>query len=354
MNGRSRIIVTIGVGITSLMGSALAEPLVTETVVEAPVDEVWNAFTTEDGMTSWMVPHARIDLRVGGKILTNYHADGKLGDENTIENTILSYEPNRMLSLKATKLPADFPFKDAIKDMWSVIHFESLPDGRTRVRTVGLGYRSDEESQRLRGFFEQGNAWTLEQLRKHFANGPSDSNGGATATRPAPPDKDAGASGTLRLLRSLTGGEWIHESMHEDGTSFLVRNVIRQGPHESCLVADAWLGDEHGMLYHGHTQIWTEPESRALRFQNINERGAVSRGQIWSEEDNRLLWDWGLTEPDGGNTQYEVSMVILGTDRYRFVLTRMLPNGDREQKVDAVFRRVAQAPDRFRMLRDKQ
>ena len=37
-------------------------------------------------------------------------ANGTIGDSNTIENTILAYDPLRMLALKASKFPAGFPY----------------------------------------------------------------------------------------------------------------------------------------------------------------------------------------------------------------------------------------------------
>ena len=33
---------------------------------------------------------------------------------------------------------------------------------------VGLGYGSDEESKKMRGFFAQGNAYTLKKMQEHF------------------------------------------------------------------------------------------------------------------------------------------------------------------------------------------
>lgn len=144
-------------------------PLVVSAVVEAPVDDVWAAFTTAEGIKSWMVPHADIDLKVGGKMRTHYDKNGVLGDENSIENTILSYDPKRMLSIKATKAPKSFPFKASLERMWSVIYFEPVGARQTKVTVVGLGYADDEESQKLRKHFEWGNAFTLKKLQQRFA-----------------------------------------------------------------------------------------------------------------------------------------------------------------------------------------
>jgi len=48
------------------------------------------------------------------------------------------------------------------------MYFEPAPSNRTHVRVVGLGFSADEESQKMRAFFERGNAETIDSLRQHF------------------------------------------------------------------------------------------------------------------------------------------------------------------------------------------
>jgi uncharacterized protein YndB with AHSA1/START domain len=161
--------------LAALSGPAGAQdvsPIVQEGMVEASVERVWTAFTTSEGLRSWLAPHAEIDLRVGGLMRTNYHPQGQLGDPQTIENTILSFEPGRMLSIRVSKAPETFPFPNAIRDMWSVVYFEAAGPDRTIVREVSLGFSTNEESQHMRAFFSQGNAMTLKQLQRHFAGSP--------------------------------------------------------------------------------------------------------------------------------------------------------------------------------------
>ena len=95
-------------------------------MIEAPVDAVWAAFTTKEGQESWNVAHAEIDLKIGGKMRTHYDAAGRIGDPNTIENTILCFEPRRMLAIQVTNPPEKFPYKNAIKKMWTVLYFEEM------------------------------------------------------------------------------------------------------------------------------------------------------------------------------------------------------------------------------------
>ncbi len=158
---------TLGFGVGG--GAQETGPIVAQGVVAAPVGTVWSAWTTGTGLRAWLAPHAEIDLRIGGLMRTNYKADGALGDPGTIENTILSFEPARMLSIKVAKYPDGFPFPHSIDAMWTVIYFEAVGSDRTRVRVVGLGFGSDDESQKMRAFFDQGNAATLKQLQQHFS-----------------------------------------------------------------------------------------------------------------------------------------------------------------------------------------
>jgi uncharacterized protein YndB with AHSA1/START domain len=147
----------------SLAAAAPGEAF-SEALVDAPPAQVWDAFTTRAGMESWMVAHAEVDVRVGGKLRTHYRKEGVIGDEGTIENSILSLDPPHMLSTRIARTPKGFPFPNAWQSVWSVIYFEPAGAGRTRVSIRMLGYTEDEESQKMREFFLRGNQYTLDQL----------------------------------------------------------------------------------------------------------------------------------------------------------------------------------------------
>ena len=152
----------------SAVHAQASESIVTEGVVGAPVTAVWNAWATTAGLKSWLAPHADIDLRIDGIMRANYDPKGTLGDAGTIENKVLAYEPERMFSIKVTKAPEKFPFRSRIGDMWTVLYFQPTLEGKTTLRIVGMGFGKDEESQKMKAFFEQGNAYTLTQLQKRF------------------------------------------------------------------------------------------------------------------------------------------------------------------------------------------
>ena len=91
-----------------------------------------------------------------------------VGDPNTIVNEVLSFEPERMLSIRVQQAPANFPLPQAVRRMWTVIYFQRLEPGMTNVRVVGLGFGEDADSHKLREYFRKGNAETLEQLQKRY------------------------------------------------------------------------------------------------------------------------------------------------------------------------------------------
>jgi uncharacterized protein YndB with AHSA1/START domain len=144
--------------------------LVTEAIVDAPREQVWKAFATREGQESWNVAHAEMDCRQGGKMRTHYDASGKIGDANTIENNILALDPGHMITIQVGNPPVNFPFKEAIKRVSTVIYFDDVGSKQTRVRVVGTGYGDDEESQKLRKFFESGNDFTIKKLQAKFAS----------------------------------------------------------------------------------------------------------------------------------------------------------------------------------------
>jgi uncharacterized protein YndB with AHSA1/START domain len=153
------------------VGTAAAQdttPVVTEGFVGAPVSTVWDAWTTLAGLKAWLTPHADVDLKVGGLIRTNYRENEVLGDPGTIIYTIRDFEPRRMLKYEITGPPRNWQFPNAVKQLSVVIYFEPVDQQLTNIRIVSGGFTADDESQRMRAFFADGDQITLERLQLHF------------------------------------------------------------------------------------------------------------------------------------------------------------------------------------------
>ncbi len=143
-------------------------PLVHEGVINAPISEVWKGISTAEGYRMWGVAKCEFDLRIGGKIRTHYRPDGVIGDEGTIEQEVLAFEPGRMLAFRISKPPAGFPFKESWKGTWSVITLTDIGEQRTHMRLAGMGYTADAESQAMRKFFLAGNDYSLKKAQSFF------------------------------------------------------------------------------------------------------------------------------------------------------------------------------------------
>lgn len=174
-------------------------PQVVEADVNGPVAEVWKVFSTADGFKKLGVAQCEFDLRIGGLIRTHYDPNGVLGDDGTIENEVLAYEPERMIAIRIHQPPKGFPFApETWKNTWSVITLTDLGAGRTHVRIAGMGYTDSPDSRKMREFFAGGNAWVMQFLQKQFdaaAPGPSGSAHGAVERGAAAPSEGRAAEG---------------------------------------------------------------------------------------------------------------------------------------------------------------
>jgi uncharacterized protein YndB with AHSA1/START domain len=160
---------------------------VVEGIVNAKPSEVWSVFSTPDGFKKLGVAQCEMDIRVGGLIRTHYDPKGTIGDEGTIENEILAFEPGRMLAIRIRKPPKGFPFAEASwKAAWTVITVTDLGDGRTHLRLAGLGYPDTDDGRKMREFFRNGNGWTLDKLKARYEAAPPPARSPHPASTTAP------------------------------------------------------------------------------------------------------------------------------------------------------------------------
>ena len=70
------------------------QQLVLEIEVPAPLHEVWLAFSTSEGLSTWLFPNATVALRPGGDWLVHFPGGSTGG------GTIVSFVPEKELVLK--------------------------------------------------------------------------------------------------------------------------------------------------------------------------------------------------------------------------------------------------------------
>jgi uncharacterized protein YndB with AHSA1/START domain len=152
----------------SASATAVAEAprqLVIEVEVPAPVPEVWKAFSTSEGLSTWLFPNATVDLRPGGDWLVHFPGGSTGG------GTIVSFVPEKEIVIAALA-PDKFPNVRATRTR-AVFQFE--PRGNsTVVRLTQTGWQSGEEWTRAYEYLAAGNAQLLASLHRRFVDGPVD------------------------------------------------------------------------------------------------------------------------------------------------------------------------------------
>ena len=140
--------------------------------VDASIDVVWDHYTKADKVSRWMAPIAQVDLRAGGSILTHYNPCSAIGDEGTITLKILAYVPETLIILQSdleSQRDASWMNETVYQSrerLYNLVEFETLENGHTQITSWGLGYGQGEEWATMIAFFERGNSWSYQQLRK--------------------------------------------------------------------------------------------------------------------------------------------------------------------------------------------
>jgi uncharacterized protein YndB with AHSA1/START domain len=154
--------------------------LTIELSIPAPVHDVWQAFTTQQGLSSWLAPDVSVDLKPGGDWLVKF--PGTTGG-----GTILSFTPERELVLSALA-PDRFPQVRAARTH-AVFTFTPLGNS-TLVRLTQTGWQTGPEWDAAYEYLAVGNAQILSMLHHRFLAGPTDWQK-AMAETPAKSDKPA-------------------------------------------------------------------------------------------------------------------------------------------------------------------
>ena len=141
------------------------QALVVEVMVPAPISEVWKAFTTSAGLSTWLTPGAVVDLKEGGE-WTAHFPGGSTGG-----GTILSFMPEKELVLSALA-PDKFPTVRATRTK-ARFQFEARGDS-TIVRLTQTGWKEGEEWVKAYEYLTVGNAQLLATLHHRFVSGPID------------------------------------------------------------------------------------------------------------------------------------------------------------------------------------
>ncbi|MFO1330359.1 MAG: SRPBCC domain-containing protein [Rubrivivax sp.] len=143
-----------------------------EVVVPASVDAVWDAWTTREGIASFMAPDARVEPRVGGAFSIHFDPGAAPGARGADDMRFLALQPKRMLSFD-WNAPPHLPEARAQRT-FVVVRLEPLAAAQTRVTLHHTGWGDGGEWDRAYTYFERAWGAVLGSLKTRFESGPRD------------------------------------------------------------------------------------------------------------------------------------------------------------------------------------
>ena len=146
-----------------------------ETIVDASRDEVWDAWTTEKGIKSFLAPAYSIELRVDGPYEIYFDSEVEPRQRGIEGVRILALEPKRMLSI-TWNAP---PHLSEVRKQWThvTVRFEEIQKGQTKVTLTHDGWGEGKEWDDAFTYFARACVEVvLPRLKHRFSVGPLDWN----------------------------------------------------------------------------------------------------------------------------------------------------------------------------------
>jgi uncharacterized protein YndB with AHSA1/START domain len=140
--------------------------------IQAPVSEVWRAWTTSQGAEEFFAQKANIQLAIGG----SYEIQFDLKDERsgTKGLKILSYSPEEMISFQ-WNAPPEYP-EVRNGGAWVVVLIRPEGADRTHVTVEHLGWKEGPGWDQAYEHFVRGWGDLMKRLERRFTDGPIDWN----------------------------------------------------------------------------------------------------------------------------------------------------------------------------------
>ncbi len=144
-----------------------------EVIVEASVGEVWDAWTTEQGVTSFFAPAANGERWVNGRYEILFNPDAEPGQRGAEGTRMLAFQVNKMLAFTWNAPPHLAAVREHLTHV--LIRLEEVAEGRTKVRLTHSGWGEGGEWDQAFDYFVR--AWkelVLPRLEYRFSVGAID------------------------------------------------------------------------------------------------------------------------------------------------------------------------------------
>ena len=141
-------------------------------VVSASVDQVWDAWTTREGIVSFFAPDAQVEARVGGPFQIYFDPGAAAGMKGADDMRFLALQPKKMLSFD-WNAPPSMPETRQQRTL-VIMRLEALGEKSTRVTLHHVGWGDGTEWDKTYRYFDRVWEFVLNNLKTRFEKGPTD------------------------------------------------------------------------------------------------------------------------------------------------------------------------------------
>ena len=143
-----------------------------EAIVPAPVEAVWQAWTTRDGIVSFFAPDAEIEPRVGGAFHVHMDPLAQPGMKGADEMRFMALQAPTMLSFDWNAPPHLAQVRQ--QRTFVVVRLKDIDGKSTRVTLHHTGWGDGGEWDQTYAYFDRASGNVLVKNKKRFETGPQD------------------------------------------------------------------------------------------------------------------------------------------------------------------------------------
>jgi uncharacterized protein YndB with AHSA1/START domain len=228
-----------------VLGLPAPEPVVKTAIVNAPRLEVWKAWTTTEGVRSFMARDVEVDLKLFGNFEPRFQPNSPLGSQGAEGCRVLSYLEGKMLSFTWNNPP----ILPTLRNLKTFVVIELADEGanKTKVTLTHSGWPVHEKTEEAKTYFNRAWGNVLANLVKRFEDGPIQ-----WAQTPGSKDIDDRVlktlekfAGTWKGTCSVTG-QPITYTFSQEGKRISAKGMAGDAKFESWF---GWDPDAKGVYY---------------------------------------------------------------------------------------------------------
>jgi uncharacterized protein YndB with AHSA1/START domain len=165
-------LVTMAAVQSGLPVSAAERAIDKEVVVAATPDQLWESWTTRQGLIAFLAPDAEVEPRVGGAFHIYFNPLAPPGSKGADDMRFMALVPKRMLSFD-WNAPPSLPEARG-QHTFVVVRFIPVDAATTRVTLHHTGWGDGGEWDQAYAYFDKAWSGVLAHLKRRYEQGPQD------------------------------------------------------------------------------------------------------------------------------------------------------------------------------------